>query len=326
MKFFWIALNILFLLSGCGAKIQNNTTRDITIPPQNQFIPNQFQSLWNEIKSDKYQSTKLPHYIVTYDDMKNQIEGDAIRTLNDKRDLLDSFDKLAHPNGICLKGIWQIYETNPQNRFSGYFSNGSKALVIARASSASSNISYKDNRSFGLAIKLFATTNPNKINKSDSANIFTIDDLGGNTNSYFAKAKLTNEPPISFSWDLIKNIFFNLKLTRAFGKADKNAGIRQLYEISYLEANTTNITTPKWIKIELITQTPQKDDFRDELKIEENNNLIFRISLSSQLKSDSKDIEWLEVGKIIFDESATSYSCDKRLHFHHPKFRDDLVY
>jgi len=29
---------------------------------------------------------------------------------------------------------------------------------------------------------------------------------------------------------------------------------------------------------------------------------------------------------ITFDESVVSNSCDHRLHFHHPKWRDDLKY
>ena len=37
------------------------------------------------------------------------------------------FRRLAHPNGICLTGLWQITE---DTHYSGYFRNGSRALVV----------------------------------------------------------------------------------------------------------------------------------------------------------------------------------------------------
>ena len=36
--------------------------------------------------------------------------------------------------------------------------------------------------------------------------------------------------------------------------------------------------------------------------------------------------DWKKIGTITLDESVTSASCDQRLHFHHPKWRDDLDY
>ena len=37
------------------------------------------------------------------------------------------FRRLVHPNGICLTGLWQITE---DTGYSGYFRNGSRALVV----------------------------------------------------------------------------------------------------------------------------------------------------------------------------------------------------
>src|SRR5262245_48769819 len=42
------------------------------------------------------------------------------------------FKRLLHPNGVCLTGRWQITE---DTGYSGYFSRGSSALVVARYSS-----------------------------------------------------------------------------------------------------------------------------------------------------------------------------------------------
>src|SRR5688500_5358954 len=56
------------------------------------------------------------------------------RTLDSGADLRwgadgKGFKRLLHPNGICLIGRWQITESTP---YSGYFSAGSSALVVAR--------------------------------------------------------------------------------------------------------------------------------------------------------------------------------------------------
>jgi len=66
------------------------------------------------------------------------------------------------------------------------------------------------------------------------------------------------------------------------------------------------------------------DDFRDEFTLNAGENLIFDISVASKESAGVK--EWQEIGTITLDASVASDSCDHRLHFHHPKFRDDLIY
>ncbi|MDQ7068851.1 MAG: hypothetical protein Q9M40_13300 [Sulfurimonas sp.] len=63
-------------------------------------------------------------------------------------------------------------------------------------------------------------------------------------------------------------------------------------------------------------------DFREELKIEEGEKLVFNIWVASKTpKDDTKD--WKRIGVITLDTSVTSLSCDTRLHFHHPKWREE---
>ena len=272
----------------------------------------QFNSIWNIIESDPYDT--LPQdkisYFKLFKDGNSTILKDAKRTLNSKEDILPYFDKLAHPNGICLKGLWEIKQ---DNIYSGYFKKGSKALIIARASSALSNTKKGQIRTFGFAGKLFATTNPNKVVKQ-TANFFLIDDLGGTKEHYYTNTVLTNAPKISFNIEVFKNIFYALDLKDAFEKADKNPNIRQVYEISELEENK-KIITPKYMQIKSSKiYDKNKDDFRDELKIT-TKNLIFNIYVSNDKES------WENIGHIIFDKSITSISCDHRLHFSHPKYK-----
>jgi len=134
---------------------------------------------------------------------------------------------------------------------------------------------------------------------------------------------MTNEPKISFTFEVLKNLFYALKVSNTFKKVDKNSHIRQLYEISQLGENHNNIITPKWIKLEAqnMLKTYEKD-FRNELKIKAGKLLVFNISVANTIINNSKN--WKRIGTITLDTSVVSNSCDHNLHFHHPVWRDDI--
>jgi hypothetical protein len=285
-----------------------------------EMTTNQFQAVWNDINTTPY--TKLPHYKVSVSKLftwsKNIILNDAKRTLKNRADILPSFEKLAHSNGICLKGSWQIHTDNP---YSGYFKPHSKALIIARVSSAMSNTKSGEIRAFGLAAKLFPTTNPLQINKEPSANFFAIDDLGGTKAKYFSDVTLTNAPKVSTNSEVLKHILYALQVAKAFSDADSHSEIRQLYEISEL-GEKGKVVTPKWIKISTIErQSKDAIDFRVELTLQKGEKLILSIAVAHEKKSDT--IQWQTIGSMTFDSSVVSEGCDKRLHFHHPKWKED---
>lgn len=308
-----LLITVVFTLSGCATQMKH-----IEVTPK---YKTSFNEVWNQIKSDPLMV--LPQNKVSffklYSDGEDRISKDATRTLNNRADILKPFEKLAHPNGICLKGIWEI---DSQNIYSGYFKKGSKALIIARASTAMSNTKSGNTRAFGFAGKLFGTMNPDEQNTVPSANFFLIDDLGGTDALHYTDVVLTNEPPISFTYEALKNILYAIKVSSAFSNADKHPGIRQVYEIAELR-EIQNIISPKWMKIEASdNKRVDKEDFRDELKIKEGNELVFNISVANKIIDEKK--QWQKIGTIKLDSSIVSNSCDHRLHFHHAKWRDDL--
>lgn len=271
--------------------------------------------VWNRLISNPYR--ELPQYKVSYSKLfNNQINlifNDANRTLYSYKDLLPPFNKLAHPNGICFRGRWNITQAN---EFSGYFQKGTSAPIIIRISSAMSNTKSGENRSFGLAGKIFSNQNPN----IPSANFFLIDDLGGTNKPFFSDTTLTNEPELSFSFTILNNFLYSFEVTKIFSSVDSHPTIRQLYEISSLEASN-KIITPKYLQLHLETLTNHKtNDFRKELQIKNGKNLIFNILVSNDKHN------WQKIGNITLVKSICSLSCDKELHFHHPKFKEDLNY
>ena len=308
-----ILIPIILILNGCASTMN--------IDNKNQEIKQQsVKDIWQVVSSSKYD--KLPQTKVSFWKLftykKDKISIDAYRTLNSYDDILEPFEKLAHPNGICLKGVWDI---DTQNSYSGYFKQGTQALIIARISSAMSNTKKGEQRSFGFAGKIFPTLDENKINKQHSANFFLMDDVGGTNAEYFKDTVLTNEPSVSFTFEVLKNIMYGIKVATTFDKADSNSGIRQLYEVSELD-ESGNISTPKWMKIEIQNwNKTNTDDFRDELTIENDEELVFDIFVSSKENNNKK--EWLKIGTMKFDTSVTSTPCDKQLHFHHPKWKNE---
>jgi len=310
-----LLIGLLFVLGICPNKLISYETKGVYM--------HSFEDVWTQVKSDPYE--ELPQMEVSYFKLSGEhgISQSAERTLNENADLLEPFEKLAHPNGICFKGVWKVEVENP---YSGYFKKGSEALIIARASTAMSNTQSGSTRAFGFALKLFPTMETQKLNSTPSANFFLIEDLGGSDAVHYLDVSLTNEPTISVTLEAVLNAAYGVKVARTFAQADKNPSIRQLYEISYLgESKSSKVITPKWLKIEAASsKRVDAKDFREELKIEKKEELVFNVFVASRVINEKK--EWLKIGKISLNESSISDSCDRRLHFHHPKWRDDLDY
>ncbi|WP_372652427.1 hypothetical protein [Halobacteriovorax sp.] len=276
--------------------------------------------VWEEVTSTPYLSlpTKKISYLSLFKGLKSKIKLAANRTLSNKSDLLPYFDKLAHPNGVCLKGTWNITEENP---YTGLYKKGTKAIIITRSSVALSKTTVGKNRGFGMAGKIFPTLDEEQTVKT--ANFFLVDDLGGTKAPHYTGVEMTNEPVVSKNLTVIRNLAYSLKLALTFGKADSNPGIRQLYQIS--ETNTLkDAITPKWMMVKARSgQNINENDFRDELNIDNRaSNLFFDIYVTSKEVREKK--QWQKLGYIEFSESIASDSCDHRLHFNHPKWKTNL--
>ncbi|MDC0255004.1 hypothetical protein OAK75_08895 [Bacteriovoracales bacterium] len=283
-----------------------------------------FSEVWNIVSSDPYNF--LPEKEVTfsslYSGFTNLIEKSAKRTVSNKNDILPHFNKLLHKNGTCMSGQWIITKENP---YSGHFKKGTKALMIGRASTTLSNTKQGDLRGFGLAGKIYPTLDTEE--NHETANFFLIDNLGGTYEDNFTRADLSNEPGIlpSFSFSLPFLAPVAAAVSRAFAKADKNPGIRQVYSISNLGLlENEKAKTPKYMKFVGSSEefSVSEMDFRDELAqhISTHGKVTFDIFVANT-KDYSGEKEWNKIGKARFDKIIASKGCDHRLHFHHHKFK-----
>jgi hypothetical protein len=282
-----------------------------------------YSDVWKEVQKTPYKS--LPSHSVTkasffkaktwFSSGTNQLAIDAKRTIAGGNDILPTFQKLVHPIGICFSGVWNITE---KSKFTGYFAQGSKGLIITRASEAMGNPLAVDFRALGLAGKLFPTSNAKDTTKYTTANFFTVDDLGGQVSkSYLDRAK-TNAPPISKHFSTFFALPMILTIANAFSAADQNPSVRQLYPIAELGMPDPSLAvTPALMSLKSENvERPGNSDFRNELRLRNfKHGLVFSISVAA------KGAPLEKIGTIEQDEEALTEECDYRLHFPHPESR-----
>jgi hypothetical protein len=290
-----------------------------------------FSDVWAEVTSDPYQT--LPQQEVTLSSFFGWFEDRLLtasrRTLNDRSDVLPRFQKLLHPNGVCLAGTWRITEDSP---YTGYFATGSEAQIIARASTALTETKAGQPRAFGLAGKLYPTTDPEHRTPLQTANFVTIENIGGTLTRHFLDAENTNDIiqiSTSGGGGGLSGGAIAAAVAKAFATADGTIDltqtlIRQLYPIAELGVpKGVPVATPRWMKLVGSAETPRinERDFRDELDMKHYpEGIHFDIYVADE-GTRLGDKEWEYLGDVHFTDSVVSDSCDHRLHFAHTKFR-----
>jgi len=281
-----------------------------------------FKEVRDQVFSDPY--TVLPQGKVTlgsfFRGLTNVLFKAALRTLDEPADIAPYFQKLVHPNGIALTGTWNIADKSP---YSGYFSQGSKGLIIVRCSTALSDTTRGRYRAFGFAGKLFPTTDPSK--RVKTADFFAIDVFAGTKAAHYTDVELTNDTPTGFNINALRNFANGLVAVLTFRRADGNNNFRPLYPIAELGLpEGAASVSPRWIMIRAWPGSgkSEKADFREELKVENyvDQTLRFEIWVAdAKLPSGARDVK--RIGYIDLTESVASESCDHRLSFRHPRLK-----
>jgi hypothetical protein len=275
---------------------------------------------------------------------RSQFLQAATRTVDSDADLRwgsdgKGFQRLVHPNGVCMTGLWEITE---ENEFSGYFAKGSRGLAVVRCSSHGSATTRGNFRSYSLVGKIFPTTDEEDTQPLRPANFITQDDLGGTKVPQITSAEPRNAPDIT-GLNRRGDIPILIRTGLVFDRADATNSIRQLYEIAELgKAADTPTRTPQFMRLTTATGTPNvdEDDYRDEIMAyiydrgdpTPKRKLVFDVSISDEgrktgsifLKGQRHIIDnWRTIGTLTFDEAVISYNGDFVVHFHHPSWRED---
>jgi hypothetical protein len=249
------------------------------------------------------------------------------------------FRRIIHANGICLTGMWEIFEPT---RYSGYFQEGSRALVVGRYSTCCKETRRGRERSLSLVGKLFPTTDPGHSEPLRTANFITQQDLGGDRTDYINDAELRNAPNTT-SWRRGFGLPILLVESILFRQTDKEPTQRQLYEIAELDKPDGEPTrAPAFMRLIVDAGQPRIPgealDFRDEIMAQiydrgdpvPKRALTFHIEVTDDGSTHGPTFfqrrrfgSWTRIGRLVFSEAVASYNGDFVIHFNHPTWRDD---
>jgi hypothetical protein len=249
------------------------------------------------------------------------------------------FRRLVHPNGICLTGLWQITQ---DTGYSGYFRNGSQALIVGRYSTCCRETRRGHIRSLSLVGKLFPTADPDHVAPLRTASFMTQQDIGGDYNNYINDVELLNAPNTTA---LRRGV--GIPILALFGimlsVVDRKPTIRQLYQIAELgKARGEPTRAPTFMRLTVPATQPRIEgvglDFRDEIMAQiydrgdgrPKRTLTFNIQVTDDGKTHGPPFRerrtfrnWRHIGTITFDRAVVSYNGDFVIHFGHPTWRDD---
>jgi hypothetical protein len=287
----------------------------------------------------------LPVHEVTFRSVASGMLSASERALDSHADLRWGanrlgFRRLVHPNGICLTGTWRIHESS---KYTGYFTQGSVALIVARYSTCCTETRRGRTRSLSLAGKLFPTVDVNHPDPLPTANFMTQEDIGGNNTMYINDAELRNAPDITAFRRGIGGVPTLLVTGRAFDRADKEPGIRQLYQVAELGKPDDEATrAPEFMRLTVSPNQPRIPgddlDFRDEVMAqiydrgdpEPRRTLRFIIEVTDHGQVSGPPFRvrrtfsnWRPIGELVFDNAVASHNGDAVLHFNHPTWRTD---
>ncbi|HEY7662159.1 MAG TPA: hypothetical protein VH934_03430, partial [Xanthobacteraceae bacterium] len=242
------------------------------------------------------------------------------------------FRRLAHPNGICLTGLWQITE---ETGYSGYFRNGSEALIVGRYSTCCRETRRGHARSLSMVGKLYPATDPEHAAPLRTANFMTQQDIGGGYDDYINDVELLNAPDTTAS-----RRGLGMPILALFGLmlsvVDKKPTIRQLYQIAELGKPPGEPTrAPTFMRLTVAAGQPRISgaalDFRDEIMAQiydrgdpqPKRTLAFDIAVTDEGETHGPPFRerrtfrnWRRIGKITFDRAVVSYNGDFVIHFH----------
>ena len=308
------------------------------------IFANPYQRVWGAPDEPPLPVHEVSFRSVVGGVIPRQFQRDSERTLDSRADLRwgadgKGFRRLVHPNGICLTGQWSI---DRETEYTGYFRNGSTALVVARYSTCCTETRRGQTRSLSMVGKLFPTTDRDHAEPLPTASFITQEDLGGLKTEFINDAELRNAPDTTLA-NRGSGAALLLVIGLVFRGVDNEPSIRQLYPIAELGKPAGQPTrAPQFLRLLVAPSQPRIPgdglDFRDDVMAQmfdrgdpfPKRTLNFSIEVTDEGETTGSAARqrrtftnWRRIGSLVLDNAVISHNGDSVIHFNHPTWRKD---
>ena len=253
-------------------------------------------------------------------------------------------DRIARGIAACCIQTGFASPVNGRSRsstpYSGYFSVGSRGLIVGRYSTCCSETRRGFSRSLSLVGKLYPTMDPNHREPLRPAQFITQQDIGGVYTDFINDVELCNAPNTT-AWRRGSGIGVLLVTGAVFRYVDNKPSIRQLYQIAELgKAESEPTRAPTFMRLLVAPEQPRIEgrdlDFREEIMAQIYDRgeatpkrvLTFHIEVTDEGETQGPAFferrtfrGWRHIGKIAFQKAVASYNADFVIHFNHPTWR-----
>jgi len=248
----------------------------------------------------------------------NRVEG----TLEEPTDFKDRDPKLLHPMGVVAEATWKIDQSSP---LTGLLAVGTQVKAIVRLSTADGQTTYdeKKKRQFGIAIKLFPTSDDNQ--KVVTQNLFFLDQNG--LDGGIRRRFLTPQYPgaeLYFENSAPGGGLPGKIIAHVFKRYDVSPTVRPVYPLTEVDATGAKVSapqTPRFIRLVPNLKNAKVNtapDFRNELRRYKPGEITFDIVIPKQGATFPQDVK---IGTLTLGTPIVSVVGDQELTFHHHPFR-----
>lgn len=335
-----ISLLTLALIGAACTSVPENPRVDEFQPGDTHNPGTRFDRVLEVLRSNPYEINRLPTRPAPIAAIRSkQMLADAGRTLDSTADIRAPFQRILHPNGVCLVGEWIMDKSSP---YSGLFKQGSRFPIIARASPPHEEVVPRKSHmfSFGIVGKVFPSEDPQLAVKT--ANFITQTDIGGylspKSKILYSDLAMANAPDVTAVNRGAVLPAFSV-LGNVLDQVDAMTTQRQIYPLAEAHKAGETTRTPQFMKLTLdpSLDTPgdgEEQDVRLEIwrHLQTKGPLIYDVTVSDDgrvigpafLRKSFVHWDTAPIGRIVFTEAILSQACDDQIHFQHPAWRNDV--
>ncbi len=250
------------------------------------------------------------------------------RIVSSPVDFRDDTQKVVHRWGVCGEVVWEM-DGEPHS-YGGLFLPGTSVPGLMRMAAGTNRTVHFPGapRTWGVAIKLFPSQDPDAPVVTQNVSLFDQYGLDGQARPYFLQT-LEDDQPLFFSNQIRATALTSKMANLLLGRFDRAPKFRSLRNLAGVDANGQvpfTVTAPVVVQFYPRHSRHQvgtlPEDYRNELLAYAPGELVFDVVLPPQQGNP----QTRRIGRVTVGRMVMSPVCDGALHFfHQPPQVDEVV-